>query len=96
MNLKFVLALGSIACGIALSSCKQSPPVTTNTSTANNKPAASKMAGPLPDEGFKAEVSIPDPPAKLRTGEVEVINIKVKHRGRKQMVGQGRKNDFGN
>jgi hypothetical protein len=36
-------------------------------------------AGPLPDNGFRAEVTIAEPPTKLRTGQKETIFIKVKN-----------------
>jgi hypothetical protein len=42
-------------------------------------PAQQKVAGPLPDSGFKAEVNAVDPPERLRPGQVAVINIKVKN-----------------
>ena len=78
MNLKLALAVGSIACITSLNACKPHP-AATNTTNRNNTPTVSKVAGPLPAEGFKAEISLPDPPTKLRAGQVEVINIKVKN-----------------
>lgn len=57
-----------------LSACK------TNTSQPQPQPPAPpKVAGPLPDSGFKAEVSAVAPPERLRPGQVTVINIKVKN-----------------
>jgi hypothetical protein len=42
-------------------------------------PAQQKVAGPLPESGFKAEITAADPPERLRPGQVAVINIKVKN-----------------
>lgn len=59
---------------------KQAP---TNSSASNaqqaHTPAQQKMAGPLPDSGFRAQITAPDPPARLRPGQVAIINIKVKN-----------------
>lgn len=44
-----------------------------------NTPVVSKNAAPLPDSGFKAEITISDPPTKLRTGQVETITFRVKN-----------------
>src|SRR5882762_1331095 len=39
----------------------------------------SKNAGPLPDRGFKAQITLPDSPSQLRAGQKEVITVKVKN-----------------
>ena len=70
-------------CGLVLfAGCAPKQPATN--STANNAqqtktPAQQKQAGPLPDSGFKAQITAPDPPERLRTGQVAIINIKVKN-----------------
>jgi len=38
-----------------------------------------KTPGPLPDRGYKAQITLSDPPAKLRTGQKETITVKVKN-----------------
>jgi hypothetical protein len=42
-------------------------------------PAVSKTAGPLPDSGFKAQITFADGPLKLRAGQKENITVKVKN-----------------
>ena len=37
------------------------------------------MPSALPNNGFKAEITLIDPPAKLRTGQKETIRVKVKN-----------------
>jgi hypothetical protein len=71
----------ALACLALFMACK---PTQTTNSTApapaqTKTPFQQKVAGPLPDSGFKAEISLPDPPERLRTGQVAVINIKVKN-----------------
>lgn len=66
----------AIICMVAvLAGCKSKPIGTTTTT----QPATTRGPGPLPKNGFKAEISFPDPPAKLRAGEITNINFKVKN-----------------
>src|SRR6185369_11234793 len=55
--------------------CKSKPTSTTTTT----QPATTRGPGPLPKNGFKAVISFPDPPARLRAGEITNINFKVKN-----------------
>jgi len=79
MKLKLSLTVATIVIATTgLTGCKSNPkgPAT----PAGPTPAVvSKNAGPLPAEGFKAEISLADPPVKLRAGQVEVINVKVRN-----------------
>jgi len=49
--------------------------------TAPGQPAAvgSKTPGPLPDKGYKAQITMPDASLKLRAGQKETITVKVKN-----------------
>lgn len=42
-------------------------------------PVPGRTPGPLPDAGFKAQLTLPDAPAKLRAGQKETIQIRVKN-----------------
>jgi hypothetical protein len=44
-----------------------------------NAPGFSKTPGPLPEKGFKAQITMPDGPLKLRAGQKETITVKVKN-----------------
>jgi hypothetical protein len=58
--------------------CNSKEPTTPNSPTA--KPAVTlKTAGPLPDNGYKAEITAPEAPSKLRAGQKETITMKVKN-----------------
>lgn len=71
-----------IICLVLFAGCKPKQPATN--SAGNNAPQAKtpvqqKEAGPLPDSGFKAQITAPDAPERLRVGQVAIINIKVKN-----------------
>ncbi len=38
-----------------------------------------KAAAALPDNGFKAQITLTDPPARLRAGQKETIQVKIKN-----------------
>ena len=42
-------------------------------------PPGGDVPSALPNNGFKAEITLIDPPAKLRTGQKETIRVKVKN-----------------
>ena len=80
MNLKSALLIATFAYALITLGCQ--PKTTTNTATPApgvNAPIVSKSAGPLPDKGFKAQISLPEPPLKLRMGQKETITVKVKN-----------------
>jgi hypothetical protein len=58
---------------LAAAGCKRSP------STANTGPAPARTPGPMPDAAFKAQLSLPDPPAKLRVGQQERVQVHIKN-----------------
>jgi len=77
MKLRIVLLIaGCVTLAIA---CSPKKPANTAAPAASATPVVSKVAGPLPDRGFKAQVTLADPPAQLRAGQKEVITIKVKN-----------------
>jgi hypothetical protein len=76
MKLRTVLlAAGCVTLAIG---CSPKRPVNTAPPAASATPV-SKVAGPLPDRGFKAQLTLPDPPSQLRAGQKEVITVKVKN-----------------
>lgn len=70
-----------LAGGLALFGCSKSTPTRPNPTP--EKPTAQatygKTPGPLPDNGFKAQITLVDPPAKLRAGQKQTIQVKVKN-----------------
>ena len=78
--MKLRILLLAAGCTLALG-CGQPKTTTTTTPPAASPtaPVNSKAAGPLADGGFKAQISLPEAPAKLRAGQKEVISVKVKN-----------------
>src|ERR1044071_1012404 len=75
-----VLLCAVIVCVVLFAGGK---PKQNATSSPGNAPQtntpAQKQAGPLPESGFKAQITATDPPQRLRTGQVAIINVKVKN-----------------
>jgi hypothetical protein len=71
-NILFVLAIcGSLAFQSCGKGSQQEP--------AAAEPPRGEVPASLPDNGFKAIISVSDPPAKLRTGQKEALQVNVKN-----------------
>jgi hypothetical protein len=80
IKLRITLLAAAVAFWIVAAGCK--PKTTTNTAApaqSVNAPTVSRAAGPLPDKGFKAQITPLDVPSKLRMGQKETITVKVKN-----------------
>jgi hypothetical protein len=75
------------ACAIAVAlfgaaACRKKQAAANSNATSNanaNQQAQSKEPHALPDSGFKAQLTLPGPPAKLRAGQQERVQVKVKN-----------------
>jgi|RhiMetdeSRZDD1v2_1073273.scaffolds.fasta_scaffold44341_3 hypothetical protein len=77
--MKSLLITGLLALLLAGAACSKRNP-TTNVNISNpTPPVSSKTPGPLPDRGFRAQIAIIDPPSKLRAGQQETVNVKIKN-----------------
>ncbi len=74
MNLRFLLTI-MIAIALMSACSGNKPPAVSNTPTKTGTPAANKGPGPLPDKGFKAQITLPNVPEKLRVGQKETVTI---------------------
>ena len=75
-----VCALALLMAGAA--GCRKKQAATNNNSASNanaNQQAQPKEAHALPDNGFKAEITLPGAPAKLRAGQQERVQVKIKN-----------------
>jgi len=64
-----ILTGAVIGCLVLFAGCKpkQTAPNAPGSNAQQTKtPAQQKVAGPLPDSGFKAQITAPDPPERLR------------------------------
>ena len=77
--MKLRMLLLAAGCTLAIGCGQKKPTATALPAASPSAPVDSKAAGPLPDGGFKAQISLPDPPTKLRAGQKEVITVKVKN-----------------
>jgi hypothetical protein len=62
-------------------SCAQEKTVPNTTANANTAPVSDLpyATAPLPDNGYKAAITLPDPPSKLRAGEKVIIQVKARN-----------------
>lgn len=72
MKIKFLLIAFAACCAIVATGCTPVP-MSTTPGPNPGRPSA------LPDNGFKASIALIDPPTKLRAGEKQTIQVKVKN-----------------
>ena len=69
------LFAAALACALAAAACGGSK----RGGATASAPAPAKTPGPLPDAGFKAQLTLPDPPTKLRAGQKETVQVHIKN-----------------
>jgi hypothetical protein len=74
MRTKIIL-LALAACALAAAGCRGSKP----SGDANASAAGAPVSRELPESGFRAQITVADPPARLRAGQKETVNVKVKN-----------------
>ena len=77
MNFRTVLCVLIALCAAALGACGGGGG--NANSGAAVQPVAQKTPGPLPEGGFKAQLAIPEAPAKLRAGQKETLRVQIKN-----------------
>jgi hypothetical protein len=76
------LLIALVACSeIFVSACSHSQKGTSPTAVNQGAAATAGQGAPaaLPDNGFKAIITVAEPPAKLRSGQKQTIQVKVKN-----------------
>jgi hypothetical protein len=66
-----VLAMSAAACGGRREQAANS--------NGAAQPVVSKTPGPLPDAGFKAQITLPEAPPKLRAGQKETVQVHIRN-----------------
>ncbi|HEU4593566.1 MAG TPA: hypothetical protein VFS10_00255 [Pyrinomonadaceae bacterium] len=99
MSLRKLLIVSSLVlCALAAAGCGGGErPRDANSANANSsaadeaaaREAARSTPKALPDNGFKAEITLADPPAKLRAGQKETVQVKVKNASDVQWYARG-------
>jgi hypothetical protein len=76
-----LMLIAAVAVALTLGvGCRGRQPATANNAATNAAPpAVSKTPGPLPEGAFKAQITLPDAPAKLRAGQKETIQVNIKN-----------------
>jgi hypothetical protein len=85
-----VLILGLTA--LLAVGCGGSPTPNASAPTAD-KPTEGRATGPMPDDAFKAAITVADPPTKMRLGERATLMVKVKNLGTAVWPSMGRASD---
>jgi len=78
MWLKNSLLISALALNVLVYGCSRSGNTPVNSSTGTQRTQSSEAAA-LPAEGFKAELTLVDPPTKLRSGEKITVQVKIKN-----------------
>jgi Ig-like domain from next to BRCA1 gene len=86
----FALTLSAASCGGSGSEGQRKPG---NVKEAEKIVAEDRASGPMPEGAFKAVITVPDPPAKLRPGQKLTINVRVKNIGNAPWPSHGRASD---
>lgn len=73
-----MIAVVLVALIFSLCGCKQAAAPAPQRQTAAT-PQSGDVPAALPNNAFKAEITIVDPPAKLRVGQKETIHVKIKN-----------------
>jgi hypothetical protein len=79
MKFRIALLAAALACAIVAAACKPNPATSTPPAQSASPPMISRSAGPLPERGFKAQITLPEMPLQLRVGQKETITVKVKN-----------------
>lgn len=74
MNGKLFAA--ALVCALSVAACGGGRPPSGNTAST---PAPSRTPGPLPDAAFKAQLTLAEPPARLRAGQKETVQVRIKN-----------------
>lgn len=75
-TLSFVLLA---ACALALAGCRGGGGGTNSNESAQNQPTPQQTPGPLPDNGYAAQLTLVEPPARLRAGQKETVQVRIKN-----------------
>lgn len=88
--MNFRIALGALLILAALTAAGCEPEAeNTNAATGRATPAGPKQAAALPENGFRGQLSLASAPAKLRAGQKETLQVKVRNASDAQWYARG-------
>ena len=93
-SVRFAISIATLfAAALLITACKNEPgtPAANNSKNTASPPAVTntKDAHALPNNAFKAELTLVDPPAKLRVGQRQTIQVKIKNASDAQWFARG-------
>jgi hypothetical protein len=79
MKLKYLSPALALACALTLAGCGEDRPGGGAGTPAPPGAAAARPPAPLPDNGFRATLTVANPPTKLAPGEPATLTVKVRN-----------------
>lgn len=80
MNFRLLFCMISVLAALTLTGCQNdSGNANVGPQQSQVEPVVIKDPHPLPDKGFNAQITLVEPPAKLRVGQKETIRVKIKN-----------------
>lgn len=80
MKTKLTLTVCALVVLTGAAACRNKQTASNSNAASNaNQQAQTKEPHALPENGFKAEITLPGPPAKLRAGQKERVQVHVKN-----------------
>lgn len=79
MNTRNFLIALVVGCTLVVIGCKPEPMSTTTPSASPKPKAVPGQPAALPENGFKASITLIDPPTKLQAGQKQTIKVRVKN-----------------
>lgn len=89
MKLKLRLVSLLALAALALAGCRGTSPAANSAEGTPTPTPGPKAAAALPDNGFRAQLTIADPPARLRAGQKETLQVKIKNASDVQWYARG-------
>lgn len=98
MKLKNFWALPALLITLLISACGEGPRPTPSAAPSTapgsaTEAAAERVLKPLPDNGFKAEITVVNPPTQLKINQREELAVKVKNASGAEWPMRGRAGD---
>src|SRR5437588_13057027 len=89
MNSKALPLLFMIVAVPFAAACSKPSPTTTNPTRTATPKTQTESPSALPNEAFRAEITLVSPPTKLRVGEKVVVQVKIKNNSQVQWWSRG-------
>lgn len=81
MNAKYFMFVAVGVCALTFSGCGNANTGGVSDTRPTSPPSPARATGPLPDGGFRANISVANAPAELTTGAPVTLSVKVKNTG---------------